>query len=223
MKTTIFMPIKLNNERTPGKNIKRFDDGTPLLQVALNTALQIKADGYADRVIVFCSKEEIIQYIPDGVEFIKRPAYLDQQEIRCADIISAFINLIESDIYVMYHATSPFISGRHLIDCIEAVKTGRYDSAFAAKKMQNFMWFDGKPLNFSLDCAPRTQDMKPYFCELSSPYVFTRAVFEKYHGRTGENPFICECSEIEAVDIDYPEDFVLANAVYMSLIRKKEE
>ena len=223
MKTTLFMPIKLNNERTPGKNIKCFDDGTPLLQVPLHTALKAKADGYVDRIIVFCSKKEIKNYIPEGIEFLQRPDYLDQQKIRCADIIETFIRMVESDIYVMYHATSPFITKEHLTECIEAVKTGNYDSAFAAKKLQNFIWFDGKPLNFTLDCAPRTQDMKPYFCELSSPYVFTKAVFDKYHGRTGIKPFICECSEIESVDIDYPEDFLLANAVYMSLVKKREE
>ncbi|MDR1769708.1 MAG: CMP-N-acetylneuraminic acid synthetase [Hungatella sp.] len=220
MKTTIFMPIKLNNERTPGKNIKKFDDGTPLLQVPLNTALQAKKSGEVDRIVVFCSKEEVKEYIPDGVEFIKRPDYLDMQSTKCGDIIEAFLKMVDSDLYVMYHATSPFITEEHLVDCINAVKSGKYDSAFAAKKLQSFMWYDSKPLNFSLGCAPRTQDMKPYYCELSSPYVFTKKVFEKYHGRTGKNPYICECSEIEAIDIDYPEDFVLANAVYTTLIKK---
>lgn len=220
MKTTVFMPIKLNNERTPGKNLKRFDDGMMLFQIPLLTALEAQKSGGIDRIVVFCSNPDIVKYIPAGVEFVQRPEYLDSQAIRCGDIIEAFIDMVESDIYVMYHATSPFITQLHLMECINAVKSGKYDSAFAAKKLQNFMWYDGKPLNFSLDCAPRTQDMKPYFCELSSPYVFTKDVFQKYHGRTGENPYICECSEIEAIDIDYPEDFVLANAVYMSLLKK---
>jgi len=220
MKTTVFMPIKLNNERAPGKNIKKFNDGTPLLQVALKTALRAKEHGVVDHVVVFCSKDEIKEYIPEGIEYIKRPDYLDSQTTRCGDIIEGFINMFDSDIYVMYHATSPFITEEHLTECVNAVKSEKYDSAFAAKKLQNFIWFDNKPLNFSLDFAPRTQDMKPFYCELSSPYVFTRSVFEKYHGRTGENPYICECTEIEAIDIDYPEDFVLANAVYMSLIKE---
>ena len=30
MKTVAFVPIKLNNQRTPGKNIKKFDDGSSL-------------------------------------------------------------------------------------------------------------------------------------------------------------------------------------------------
>lgn len=223
MKTTVFMPIKLNNERTPGKNLKKFDDGIPLLQVPLETALQAKADGDIDRIIVFCSAVNIKEYLPDGIEFVQRPDYLDTQTTRCGDIINAFLNMEESDIYVMYHATSPFITKEHLVECINAVKSGQYDSAFAAKKLQNFIWFENKPLNFALNCAPRTQDMKPYYCELSSPYVFTKDVFVKYHGRTGERPFICECSEIEAIDIDYPEDFVLANAVYMSLIKTRRK
>lgn len=223
MKVTVFMPIKLNNERTPGKNIKKFADGVALLQVPLKTALRVKEKGCIDRIVVFCSQDEIKRYVPEGVEVIKRPEYLDTQAIKCADIIEAFLNTVDSDLYVMYHATSPFITEDTLIKCIEAVKSGRYDSAFAAKKLQNFIWFDGKPLNFALDYAPRTQDMKPYYCELSSPYVFTRDIFKKYHGRTGENPYICECNEVECIDIDYPEDFLLANAVYMSLVKGKGE
>lgn len=216
------MPIKLNNERTPGKNTKRFGDGTPLLQVPLKTALNAKKNGAIDEIVVFCSNEKICEYLPAGVKFLKRPESLDLSSVKCADIIGGFLDMVDADIYVMYHATSPFISEEHLIECINAVKSGEYDSAFAAKKLQNFMWYENKPLNFSLSYAPRTQDMKPYYCELSSPYVFTRNVFEKYHGRTGENPYICECTEIEAIDIDYPEDFELANAVYMSLIKGVE-
>lgn len=218
---TVFMPIKLNNERTPGKNTKKFDDGTSLLQVPLKTALRVKEKGVVDRIVVYCSQTSIKDYIPEGVEFIQRPESLDSKNTKCGDIISSFLDRVKSDIYVMYHATSPFISETHLIECINAVKSGKYDSAFAAKKLQNFMWFDNKPLNFKLDSAPRTQDMKPYYVELSSPYVFTKEVFDKYHGRTGVNPYICEANEIEAIDIDYPEDFVLANAVYMSLVKEK--
>lgn len=220
MRTTIFMPIKLNSERTPGKNIKKFDDGTPLMQVPLKTALKAQKDGVVDRIIVYCSNDEVKNYIPDGVEFIKRPDYLDTQSTKCGDIIEEFLKSVDSDIYVMYHATSPFITEEHLTECINAVKSGKYDSAFSAKKLQNFIWYKNKPLNFSLNCAPRTQDMEPYYCELSSPYVFTKKVFDKYHGRTGESPYICECSEIEAIDIDYPEDFDLANAVYLALIKR---
>jgi CMP-N-acetylneuraminic acid synthetase len=126
----------------------------------------------------------------------------------------------KADIYVMSHATSPFIKPERFSQCINAVKSHQYDSAFACKKLSNFIWYQGKPLNFRLDKAPRTQDMEAAYCELSTPYVFTPHVFETYHGRSGENPFMCECSEIESIDVDYPEDFALADMVYTHLLKE---
>lgn len=218
MKTTAFIPIKLNNERTPGKNTKPFSDGTPLVHFVQKTLLQLKN---IDEICIFCSDDRIKDYILDGVKFIKRPNTLDTKETLCGDIIRTFINTVESDIYIMANATSPFISVETYNKCIQSVQSGEYSSAFAAKKLQNFIWYKNKPLNFSLDKAPRTQDMEPAYCELSSPYVFKKEVFEQYKGRTGENPYICECNEIEAIDIDYPEDFVLADIVYLNILKGK--
>ena len=41
MKTVAFVPIKLNNQRTPGKNTKKFDDGTPLITLFLKTLVKV--------------------------------------------------------------------------------------------------------------------------------------------------------------------------------------
>lgn len=80
---------------------------------------------------------------------------------------------------------------------------------------------DNRPLNFILDNLLRTQDMKPIYMELSTPYVFTRETFLRYHSRSGVKPYICEANEIESIDIDYPEDFELAEAVYIGLLKKR--
>ena len=44
MKVVAFIPIKLNNERTPGKNIKRFSDGTPLMHFVQSSLLALKEE-----------------------------------------------------------------------------------------------------------------------------------------------------------------------------------
>lgn len=222
MKTVAIMPIKLNNERLPGKNTKQFSDGTPLLQVMLNTLRTLKKQGDLDEIYVFCSDSAIQKYLPADVQWLLRPEYLDSQAAKCNDILREFLHLIEADYYVLTAATSPFVSAEHIKTCVDAVRSGEYDSAFAAKKIQNFLWQNNKPVNFTLDSAPRTQDMLPYYCELSTPYVFTKAVFEQYGGRTGKKPYICECSEIECVDIDFPEDFELADIIYTHHFKKRE-
>ena len=120
----------------------------------------------------------------------------------------------------MCHATSPFMRGIHIKECIEAVKTGKYDSAFCAREIRSFLWQNQNPLNFVRNDYPRTQDMLPIYEELPTPYVFTKEVFFDTGGRTGMNPYICKCSAIEAIDIDEPADFELANAMHMSGIDK---
>jgi CMP-N-acetylneuraminic acid synthetase len=41
------------------------------------------------------------------------------------------------------------------------------------------------------------------------------------HRRIGEKPFIVEVGEIESVDIDELEDFMIADAIYNHIIRKQ--
>ena len=211
MKTTAFIPVKLNNERTPGKNLKRFKDGTPLIHFVQKNLLQVRG---IDSLYVYCSCDSIREYILDGIQFLKRPASLDTSATRCNDIIKAFASQVDSDIYIMAHATSPFVTASHIQECLDAVKGGSYDSAIAAVKMQNFIWYKDKPLNFDISNNLRTQDMEPVWVELSTPFVFTKEAFLLHEGRTGDRPYRCECSAIEGIDIDYPEDFELAEAVY---------
>lgn len=219
MKIVAYIPIKLNNERLPNKNIKTFFDKTPLIHFVQRTLLQIPD---ISQIYVYCSDESIKPYLLEGVQFLQRSKSLDTQQTLCGDIIDSFINTIKSDIYVLAHATAPFVNAQTYIKCIESVKSGMFDSAFGARKYQNFVWYRDKPLNFSFNRALRTQDMSPVYHEVSSPYVFTQQTFETYRGRTGANPYICECSEIESIDIDYPRDFELANIVYKHIIKGKK-
>ena len=211
MKTTAFIPIKLNNERFPGKNTKPFSDGTPLCHLIQRTLLHVSE---VDEIVIFCSNESICEYLLPGVKFLKRPAFLDTQKILCSDLIRVFMQMYESDLYIMANATSPFIQEERYRECICAVQSGEYDSAFACERLSDFLWYHGKPLNYTPRHIPRTQDLTPAYRELSSPYVFTRAGFERNGSRIGSKPFMCECGKLECVDIDYPEDFIIADMIY---------
>lgn len=216
MKIVAFVPVKLNNQRTPGKNTKCFDDGVALITVFLKTLVQVPQ---ISELYVFCSDRSIEKYLIPGVKFLERPKYLDTQEATPQDIIGEFMKLVDADIYMVGHCTSPFVSVEHITECIEAVTSGNYDSSFTAEKMQRLLWTDGKvPLNFKADNIPRTQDLEPIYNEISSAYVFKKEVFEKYRRRIGLKPYITVVSGIECVDIDFPEDFEIANAIYMSLV-----
>ena len=221
MKTVAFVPIKLNNQRTPGKNTKKFDDGTPLITVFLKTLVKCSE---IDELYVFCSNEAIKEYLIPGVKFLKRPEFLDTQEATPQDIISEFMKIVDADIYAVCHCTSPFVSIEHINKCFSSVKEGQYDSAFTGEKIQKLLWnTENKPINFNAENVPRTQDLNPIYSEVSAAYVFKKEVFTKYKRRIGINPLIVEVNGIECVDIDYPEDFEIANAIYMMIINNGKD
>lgn len=209
MKTVAIMPIKLNNERLPGKNTMLLD-GKPLLQHQL---LATQQTGLADEIYVYCSDEAVCPFLPEGVSFLKRSVELDLPTSNFTQIFTAFSNAVPADIYVYVHATAPFITPETITECIQAVQGGEYDSAFCATKIQDFLWQNGEPLNFDAANIPRSQDIGPIYRETSGVYVFTKDVFLKHHRRIGMKPFIKEVSFKEAVDINNPEDFELAKAM----------
>lgn len=218
-KVVAFVPIKLNNERTPGKNLKKFFDGTPLIQCILKTLVKVNE---IDNIYVFCSDEKIKEYLIPGVEFLKRPEYLDSNTATPQDIIKEFMKLVQADIYMVSHATSPFVRKEHFEECIQAVLSGEHDSAFTGERIQRLLWsHDNQPMNFEPQNIPRTQDLKPIFSEVSAAYVFTKDTFVKLNRRIGLTPKIIEVSGIECVDIDYPEDFEIASALYKEILLSK--
>lgn len=209
MKIVAIMPIKLKNERCPGKNTRLLGN-KPLLAHELDS---LKETGLCDSINVYCSDDAVVPFLPGDVNFIKRPEYLDLPTSNFNQIFDNFMDTIDADIYVYAHATAPFITVETMKQCIEAVKSGDYDSAFCASKIQTFLWKNGEPLNFDASNLPRTQDLEPIYQETSGVYVFTKEVYRKCGRRIGMKPFIKEVSFKETIDIDNPEDFDLAEAL----------
>lgn len=203
------MPIKMENERLPGKNTKLLG-GKPLLQWELDQLLKIQE---LESIYVYCSNDAICAYLPEGICYKKRPEFLDLPESNFTQIFDSFMQEERADIYVYAHATAPFITLDTMEQCISAVSSGKYDSAFCAVKIQDYLWQSGKPLNFDAANIPRSQDLQPIYRETSGLYVFTRDVFTKYRRRIGMNPYIKNVTYREAVDINTLEDFQLAEAL----------
>lgn len=217
MKIVALIPIKLSSQRVPGKNIKPFFDGTPLMHFIQKVCL---ASDKIDETYIYCSDDKVIPYILPGVKYLKRPTFLDADTVNANDFIREFMKSVDADIYVNAHTTSPFATVESIDTCINKVAGGEYDSAFCAEKIKSFMWENGKPINFDPDHFPRTQDLPDIYAETSIAYVFSKETFNKYNRRVGIKPYIHEVDKIEAIDIDYPDDFLLADAIYREVIKK---
>lgn len=215
-KIVSFIPIKLNNQRLPGKNTMTLE-GKPLCNYLFDTIKQINI---INEKYVYCSDEKIKTYIPDGITFLKRDSYLDGFQIKGLEIIDSFVKDVDADIYVLTHVTQPFTKPKSIEIALDKVINEGYDSAFSCTKIQDYCWYKGKPFNYNMNDIVTTQNLEPIYKETGAFFIFRKEVFTKLHQRIGENPYMYVIDEFEAVDIDEPEDFEFAEAVAMYYKKK---
>ncbi len=209
-KVIAFVPVKLNNERLPGKNTRPFKNGRPLICYILET---LRCVSGIDEIYVYCSDEAICEYLPEGVQFLKRDKSLDQNSTLILEVLKAFAKDRPADVYVLTHATAPFLK-RESIECgVKKVVEEGYDSALAVTKLNEFLWHEGVPL-YDNRSIPRTQDLEDFHAETTGLYVYTHDLLMKEGRRTGDHPYMIETDRYEAVDINDPIDFDIAETIY---------
>ena len=216
MKIVLFVPIKLNSVRLPNKMLLPLGDKL-LCQYIFNTLIDIKKDIEKEsmdiNIYCYCSDKKIKQYLPNNVTFLKRDYSLDSNETKGIDIYKSFVEKIDSDIYCLCHATSPFVKKTSIINGINKIIIDDYDSSFSVSKIQTFTWYKNKPLNYKFENVIRTQSIEPIYWETSAFYIFKKEILEKYNRRIGFNYCMIETNRIESIDIDDKEDYDLATCI----------
>lgn len=213
MKIVSFIPIKLNNQRLPGKNTMLLN-GRPMCDYIFET---ISSVDKIDEKYIYCSDEAIkpfiVPYEANGLRFLRRDGYLDGFQVKGLEIIERFVSDVDADIYVLTHVTQPFTKAESIRSALDKVISGEYDSAFSAVVLQDYMWMNGKPFNYDMKNIVRTQDLEPIYMETGAFFIFRKEVFTELGQRIGNKPYIHEIDQFEAVDVDTADDFEFAKAV----------
>lgn len=223
MRIIALLPMKGNSERVPNKNLKDFA-GKPLYHRVMDTLIDSK---YIDKVVVNTDSEvikaDLEKYFQNKVIIIDRPQEIIGDFVSMNKVIECDINQVEADIYIQTHSTNPLLKTKSLDNAIEKmmelVKDEAFDSIFSVTKLQTRLYREnGLPFNHNPEELLRTQDLEPLFEENSNFYIFTKNSFNNANQkRIGTKPFMFEIDKIEAVDIDEPQDFIIAESLYKLL------
>ena len=220
MRVVSFIPIKLNNQRLPGKNTLPLN-GRPLCDYIFETVCNVSE---LNERYVYCSDEAIIPYTEPyesrGLRFLKRDSYLDGFQVKGLEIIDYFLRDVMADIYVLTHTTQPFTKSASISTALHHVMSGEYDSAFSAIELKDYMWYHGKPFNYDMNDIPRSQDLEPVYMETGAFFIFRREVFTELGRRIGRKPYIHCVDQFEAIDIDTADDFTFAEAAALYMAGK---
>lgn len=209
--------MKANSERVPNKNLKIFDK-YPLYHYIVRTLKKVK---YIDKIVVNTDSDKIKNDIKNNfpeIIIFDRPKSLVGDYVSMNKIIEYDISKIESKFFLQTHSTNPLLKYETINSAIELMmefyENNNHDSIFSVNKiLKRFYDINGKPFNHD----PRmlvTQNLEPLFEENSCFYIFSKDSFRKKNSRIGLSPFMYETTQLESTDIDYPEDFKLAQILY---------
>ena len=210
------MPMKGESERIYNKNMRLFN-GQPLCSIMLD---KLCASPYIEKVIVNTDSTSIKEFIEnryDNVIVVDRPKHLLGHDVSMNKIIAHDINIFPADLYLQTHSTNPLLREITIDRAIEKfnINLTNYDSLFSVTRFQTrFYQENGQALNHNPEVLIKTQDLPVLYEENSCIYIFSKEAFEKNNRRIGKNPVLFEIEQIEAVDIDVEDEFVLAEKLH---------
>jgi N-acylneuraminate cytidylyltransferase len=122
------------------------------------------------------------------------------------------------------HVTTPFTTAAQYDAAIETYYkklSEGYDSLISVMPFKNFLLNPTDSRIFNITQAsgkwPRTQDLPLLYEVNHAMFMASRDVYIHQHDRIGSKPFLYEQDKIQSFDIDWEDDFVIAEAIYDKL------
>ena len=199
-----FVPIRLNSVRVKQKSILNVA-GRPMFCWSLSTLDKLGIPVYVYSSDIKKLKEKI-DFEFKNIIFLNRPEFLDADDTVGLDIYKEFSKQVESDVYLLAHCTSPFVTLETYKKCIQAVLEGS-ESSLTVKKEQTFVWYKKEKLNFSIPRL-KTQEIEPVYIETSAAYCYRKHTLEN-NSRSCDNPCLIMTEGLETIDIDEKSDLEL--------------
>lgn len=218
MKLKALLPMKGNSQRVKNKNMRDFD-GVALYHAIMKSLLASK---YIECVVINTDSKVIAkdakETFGDKIIIIDRPTEIQGDFVSMNDIIDYDLTQLDGEHFLQTHSTNPLLKSETIDKAIEKYfdRLDSFDSVFGVTKVQTrFYDKNAKAINHNPNELLRTQDLEPMYEENSNFYIFSKESFKKANNkRIGLKPQIFEVNKLESIDIDEPEDFIMAELLY---------
>ncbi|TKX29446.1 acylneuraminate cytidylyltransferase [Campylobacter sp. MIT 12-5580] len=222
-KISVFLPCRKGSQRILNKNTRtfgNFDFG--LLQIKLHQLLNAQS---VDTIYLSSNDEVVLDFaksLKNKKIFIhKRSEYLSSNEIILDELINHAYELIQEGEILWTHTTSPFFTAKDYDEAIAAYfanKDKGCDSLMSVTALHGFFWNKHNPINYdrSIKKWPSTQDTEIIYEINSAIFIANAEIYKNKNDRIGDRPYFYEIDKIKGMDIDYKEDFTMAEYMLLS-------
>jgi CMP-N-acetylneuraminic acid synthetase len=222
-KIAFFLPTRKGSLRVKNKNTRRFVSFPGgLLE---NKLTQLANSKLIDELILSTNDEECILIAEKlsvklpKLKIVERPDELCLDTTDLKDLI-AYVPTITNAKHILWgHVTTPLFGAEDydlaISAYLEKIKVG-YDSVISVTEFKNFLLNkEAKIVNNTTSLPwPRTQDLETLYEINHAVFLTNREVYQNQQNRVGTKPFLHVTEKMKSVDVDWEEDFKIAEIIY---------
>ena len=220
-KVAFFLPTRKGSERVKNKNTRPFagiEGG--LIE---NKLRHLIITNLIDEIILSTNDEQCMavagKYTSDKrLRIVPRPESLCLSSTNLQDLICYVPTITDAEHILWGHVTTPLAGAAQYDEGIRLylskLQEG-YDSLVGVKELRNFLLNkDGKLINNTTNIPwPRTQDLEVLYEINHTMFLAKREVYTEQKNRIGQKPLLHIMDEIHSFDIDWEEDFEIAEII----------
>ena len=229
-KISFFLPTRKGSERVINKNTRPFagiEGG-----LVENKIKQILAAKRIDEIIFSSNDEKCLEvaqkYASDSrMKIVERPEELCLSSTNLQDLICYVPTITDADHILWGHVTTPLAGAEEYDKAIEMYLSklnDGYDSLVGVTELKNFLLNkEGQVINNTTDIPwPRTQDLEVLYEINHTIFLAKRDVYIEQKNRLGKKVLLHVMDEICSKDIDWEDDFRIAEIMYENLYGKNK-
>ena len=229
-KISFFLPTRKGSERVINKNNRQFagiEGG-----LVENKIKQILAAKRIDEIIFSSNDEKCLEvaqkYTSDSrMKIIERPEELCLSSTNLQDLICYVPTITDAEHILWGHVTTPLAGAEEYDRAIEKYLynlSAGYDSLVGVTELKNFLLNkEGQVINNTTDIPwPRTQDLEVLYEINHTIFLAKRDVYIEQKNRLGKKVLLHVMDEICSKDIDWEDDFRIAEIMYENLYGKNK-
>ena len=224
MSVIAFIPARCGSQSIRLKNIRPFC-GKPLIYWNL---LALENANEVDNIVVATDCEAIEDTV-NNFRFSKVVVYRrDDQNARdtssTESVMLEYIQkkqLRDDDVFILVQATSPLTQTSDFSHALKKLESEKGDSLLTCVRQKRFYWTaDGKAINYDFRHRPRRQDFDGVLMENGAFYINTVKNIITTNNRLSGKIVVYEMPEFTAVELDEPDDWIVAEMLMRKHIFK---
>lgn len=215
------IPVKVNSDRVENKNTRSFCD-TNLLELKLRQLSSAK--GFAKKIVSSESEQLLEMAERHGFDIHRRDPYYSTSSVPMSEVYSYVASEISGEHIAWVNVTNPLAEAPVYEEAIRQYEAmdSRYDCLLSAYEVNDYLFHEGRPVNFRPNPWPRSQDLTGVVGLSFVINILRREDMVTWGSCVGNRPCFYMLDQVTSSDIDFPWDFAFCEMIYRQRRRQNE-